>query len=348
MTDAVITELMILAMVLIVNIRVFFVSRGKKDLLVILSPLALLVNLLMFFAWGIELFSSILFVFCVLVLLENLRSLWRLANGLLIDFYSPWLWVASVINILLILAIGFCVIVFRPATYYDKLQVQKDVTFLAGSEITGLRVREKFEVPSVVVSRIYPSDKNKEDLPIVIYVTDPRTTCRRAETWASKIADYGYEVIVADYNVNVFSSLINRWKGVKKPEEFTVKNSKLSYKRLMEYKAVIKMLEETETQNRPVFLLGDGLKENELSLCMQQSTLVQGFVYINGKDSLGDFHILTDWEEGFGPVKEHAPWMDFILHPGKELKRQDFQCTAGRELASQCNDFFKTVIQNKL
>ena len=67
MTDAVITELMILAMVLIVNIRVFFVSRGKKDLLVILSPLALLVSLLMFFAWGIELFSSILFVFCVLV-----------------------------------------------------------------------------------------------------------------------------------------------------------------------------------------------------------------------------------------------------------------------------------------
>lgn len=219
MTDSVMIELLVLGLLLAVNARLFFMNRGQQDGVVLLSPVALLICVLGYFAWDITLLNGCIFLLALFVFLENLHGVWRFCNKLYVDYFSPLLWLVSMVNILLILGLGALVVIFRPVPDAPDVQVVERVVPLSGSVHSGLTPQSSlFDAVDVMLVQMKPEsdnapwtergsrvanslevDKVVPTLPLVLWVTDGRTSASRVRPVAARLASLGYEVVVADF-----------------------------------------------------------------------------------------------------------------------------------------------------
>ena len=212
MTDSVMIELLVLGLLLAVNARLFFMNRGQQDGVVLLSPVALLICVLGYFAWDITLLNGCIFLLALFVFLENLHGVWRFCNKLYVDYFSPLLWLVSMVNILLILGLGALVVIFRPVPDAPDVQVVERVVPLSGSVHSGLTPQSSlFDAADVMLVQMKPesdhapwtergsrvanpleADKVMPSLPLVLWVTDGRTSSSRVRPVAARLASLGY------------------------------------------------------------------------------------------------------------------------------------------------------------
>ena len=65
--------------------------------------------------------------------------------------------------------------------------------------------------------------------------------------------------------------------------------------------------------NRRVLLLADGYtSEGAKAVCLMNE-YVAGYYTIDGEDSLGSYNTIPDWADGFGPLGETAPWINYLV-----------------------------------
>ncbi len=361
MTDSVVIELLILSLLLAVNARLFFVARGQRDAVVLLSPVAFVVSVLVFFAWGITLPNGVIFILALVVLLENGLGIWRFCSKLYVDSFSPLLWLSSVVNILLILALGASVVIFRPVPVPPTVQVAERTLTLTGSHHSGLRLREGVFAPvDVLLQQFKPESdtgpwtepgKNladdtetaAADLPLVLWITDRRTTADRVRPVAAELASLGYEVVVADFNQDIVGSFAYRLKAIFSPQEFQKELDTWVRESSVQYGALIECLGgKGAMQDRVVFFLGDGYTGDGMEAALLLHDFVAGGHAIG--ESAAETEVLSDWPDGFGPVGETAPWLSYLVCGTGLMESRDFSRSHSIAAAQQSHYSFEAIL----
>lgn len=362
MTDSIIIDLLVLSLLLAVNMRLFFVTRGQRDAVVLLAPVAFAICIISLFAWDISLLKGIVLILSFLILLENSHGLWRFFNQLYIDSFSPLLWLVSVINILLILATGFIVVVFRPVVTSQDVEVELKNTLLVGTVHSGLTPRGAFEPVDVRIEQYKPVDSDSlwtvrsspivnsskpsasSNLPLVFWVTDVRSSLSRVEPIVTNLVALGYEVIVADFNQNMVLSSQLRLQSLFFTDDFEKKLATLQRESSFQYEAILNYFGgKKDLSNRDVFLLADGYTSEGAKATSLMNEYVDGYYVINGEDSLGNHNSIPDWPNGFGPLGETAPWINYLMMKTPLLESRDKTRFHSIAVAQQAHKVFSAI-----
>lgn len=361
MADSVVIELLILSLLLAVNARLFFVTRGQRDAVVLLAPVALFICILVFFAWDVTLLNGAIFILSLFVFFENFHGLWRFFNNLYVDYFHPLLWIASVVNILLVIALGLLVVMFRPVSTNPNLQVQERVLALTGSVQAGLRQRQRvFDSVDVMLLQLKPESNTENwteqgsrlkdtagveyhssSIPLVLWITDERTTVSRIKPLAMELASLGYEVVVADFNQGFLSSLDTRIDGIFFAERFQEKIAGLARESSIQYGAIIDYFGGRRSlSQRRVLLLGDGYTGQGARASALLNDFIAGtYVISSPKDDNKEAY----WIEGFGPVGETAPWVNFLVGKREVMESRDVNYVYIQELAQKIHRSYERV-----
>ena len=107
-------ELLVFALLLITNLRVFFVHHVRRDPLVVLAPFTFVISVLQILAWGIDLFTVLGVFIALLVLLSNFHAIFRYSERLYIDHYSPLMKVWAILTITVSAAALAAAVYFAP------------------------------------------------------------------------------------------------------------------------------------------------------------------------------------------------------------------------------------------
>ncbi|MBO5125190.1 MAG: hypothetical protein J6C11_08705 [Spirochaetaceae bacterium] len=94
---------------------------------------------------------------------------------------------------------------------------------------------------------------------------------------------------------------------------------------------------------RQVFLLGEGYTGQGVLASSLMNTFVQGYFVLNGQDSHGNINAIPDWMDGFGPVGETAPWINYLLEGGGLLESRDVVHFQSIAAAHQAHTFFSDI-----
>lgn len=360
MTDSVIIDLLVLGLLLAVNMRLFFVARGQRDAVVLLAPVAFAICIVGLFAWDVSLLKGGILLLSFLILLENSHGLWRFFNQLYIDSFSPLLWLVSIVNILLILAIGFVVVIFRPVLPSQDVEVELKNSLLVGTVHSGLAPRGSFESVDVRILQSKPADTDSPwtersssmvnpsmatpHLPLVLWITDVRSSLSRVEPIVTTLASFGYEVIVADFNQNVALSSRLRLQGLFLTDDFEKKLATLQRESSFQYEAILNYFGgERDLSNRRVYLMADGYTSEGAKAASLMNGYVAGYYSINGEDSLGNYNSIPDWSSGFGPLGETAPWINYLVMETPLLESRDETRFHSIAVAQQAHRVFSDI-----
>lgn len=175
MTDQTISELLVLFLIGFSCSRIFFHRQVKSDTLSVLPAVALLISLLNIFAWGVSLVELVNVVFSLFVTMWNIRALLRLNAQLVIDHYSPWFVIISILNLVIAVFFTIIIIVYRPVKIDAKKQmVNETVTPYSGSFESGFTpVTKPFQKAT---ARVWKYELQSENAQTAPSTTTPATT----------------------------------------------------------------------------------------------------------------------------------------------------------------------------
>ncbi|WP_041610463.1 hypothetical protein [Treponema brennaborense] len=316
MTDTVVSELVILVLLLIVNFRVFIRKRSQRDAVVVLAPLALVLSVLLCFAWKPDLPILAVCVLSLFVCVINVHSLTRLVSRLFVEQYSPAAYVSSVAAVLLIAAAGGAIVFFRPVPLSaDLFGAAERKLLLTGSYRTGFSERKGlFESLDAEVSVFVPEDA-PEPLPLVLFATDPRSTAARSMPFAAALASRGYEVVAADFNTVSAASGLLRWKALFFPVSFEAEKPDYIRDAVMQYVALFDLYgKPAAAAGRLVFLAGEGIcRQAAFGAAAAEPDIASGIYTINGGNSAGESFAVSGWCNGYGAVAQLAPELYALL-----------------------------------
>ena len=199
-------ELLVFTLLLITNIRVFFVKHVNKDPIVSLAVFSFFLSLLQILAWGIDFFTIIAFIISFLVLLSNFHAIFRYSENLYIDHYSPLMkfW-AIFTTILSSLAIIATIFFFPVELNNNKLMISEKHLNYSGSFNSGFSQNSALSIPSSFITEFSPmktsenveSAENQKN--IILFVPDKRADTNNYKTYLQLLAKSGYTVCSADF-----------------------------------------------------------------------------------------------------------------------------------------------------
>lgn len=196
-------ELLIFVLLLLTNLRVFFVKRVRRDQLVSLSPLSLLISILQIFAWGIDFFTLLAFIISILVFLSNFHALFRYSERLYIDHYSPLMKIWAIFTITLSLIAIAGVLIFAPIELRnEKLNVLESSKKYTGNFRTGFEESKIFSKSNIIVHKFSPNQKSDNPTPnkeIILFIPDKRGETVNYKPYLQLLAKNGYTVFSADF-----------------------------------------------------------------------------------------------------------------------------------------------------
>ncbi|MCR5062887.1 MAG: hypothetical protein K6A89_06340 [Treponema sp.] len=145
-------ELLIFVMLLVTNLRVFFVRQVRRDPLVVLAPFTFILSILQILAWGIDIFSAFAFFLALLVLLSNFHAIFRYMESLYIDHYSALMKVWAVCTVSLSVLSIVVLIIFAPdESKSNKIGVQENIYRMEGSFRSGFKEAGSFKIADAFI-----------------------------------------------------------------------------------------------------------------------------------------------------------------------------------------------------
>ena len=124
-------ELLVFLLLLLTNLRVFFVNHVRRDPLVVLAPFTFVVAILQIFAWGIDIFTTLGLLIALFVLLSNFHAIFRYIEYLYVDHYSPLMKVWAVFTIMITLVAMAGTVYFKPVEARNvDLGIKETKTFI--------------------------------------------------------------------------------------------------------------------------------------------------------------------------------------------------------------------------
>lgn len=266
-------ELLIFAMLIVTNGRVFFV-QSRKDGIVVLSPLSFFLSILQIISWGLDIFTGAALIMSILVLLSNFHAIYRYFEHLYVDHYSILMYVWAVSTCLICAVCFIFTFIFRtPKFNFAQYDVNIEVSRYTGNFSTGFRSAGIFEKNSAVLTRISPESEASGKNTTVLFIPDKRGNTYHYMPYLVQLASKGYDVYCAEFyskdcrwlhsvadsklfrrSTMILQSLINNWK-------FNSQKEFYYYNVSLEIPALVKIAEETSgklnSENTKYFIITD-------------------------------------------------------------------------------------------
>lgn len=196
-------ELLVCVLLLLTNLRVFFVNHVRRDPLVSLAPFTFLVAILQVISWGVDLFTAFLVILAFLVLLSNFHAIFRYWERLYVDHYSPlmkvWASCTSIISIFSIVV----VIIFAPVELKnEKLGIAENKTKYKGNFRSGFEEVKSFTTNNVIFYEFEPTSIEDVYIPskgTILFIPDKRGETVNYKPYLQLLAKEGYTVCAADF-----------------------------------------------------------------------------------------------------------------------------------------------------
>ncbi len=199
--DMLISQLLVLALLLITTLRPLVKKTLYTDSIAILSFVAVVLSALLFFIFGFSIIALIVFCISLLVFISNIASLYRLFNSLYSARYSTLFCFFSYAEAFFVLVIGILCILFRPVDSNTNL-LQRNL--YTGSFSRGFVQKESFfDKTNLVITEYKGLQTNSfENVPqsfAVIYLNPIGTTSFDSQVRLSEIANMGLNVFCGDF-----------------------------------------------------------------------------------------------------------------------------------------------------
>ena len=194
-------ELLIIVILLLANGRILFLKNAKKDSLVILSPLGVLLSIIQIFNWGVDAVTFLTLFLSILVLLSNFHALFRYSERLYIDHYSILMKVWASITIIFALVLMAGTIFFVPVEYSNKeLGVQERFLRYEGSFRSGFEEASIIHSANIFVTECKPVGKeDSKTKDVVLLIPDKRADTYYYRPYIQYLAREGFTVLSADF-----------------------------------------------------------------------------------------------------------------------------------------------------
>ena len=194
-------ELLIIVILLLANGRILFLKNAKKDSLVILSPLGVLLSIIQIFNWGVDTVTFLTLFLSILVLLSNFHALFRYSERLYIDHYSILMKVWASITIIFALVLMAGTIFFVPVEYSNKeLGVQERLLRYEGSFRSGFEEASIIHSANIFVTECKPVGKeDSKTKDVVLLIPDKRADTYYYRPYIQYLAREGFTVLSADF-----------------------------------------------------------------------------------------------------------------------------------------------------
>ncbi len=323
-------ELLIFILLLITNLRVFFVNHVRRDPLVVMAPLTFIIAILQLYSWGIESFTLLAFIISFFVLLSNFHAIFRYIERLYVDHYSPlmkiWAIFTSIISGLSLIA----VLIFAPCELNNnKLKVIENRTRYKGSFSSGFETASSFSIANVIF-HTFEKDVRLEENPekskgIIMFIPDKRGETQNYKPYLQLLAKEGYTVCSADFYVDdckwmhtiedlrilrrssmICKSLLNNQTFMSQREFYT-------YNFTMELNALQKMIYEKFGENTEYYLVSDVMANDAIKEFTKKPTsTVKGIFTLD--------EIPYYYTAGFGCVEQTSPLLSIFLGVKRDSK----------------------------
>ncbi|MBR5401145.1 MAG: hypothetical protein IK102_04960 [Treponema sp.] len=194
-------ELLVIILLLIANGRILIIKNAKKDSLVILSPLGVLLSIIQIFNWGLDAVTLLTLFLSILVLLSNFHALFRYSERLYIDHYSILMKVWSGITIIFAAALIAGTAFYAPVEYSNKdLGVKERLLRYEGSFRSGFEEASLIKSANLFVTEFKPDNAQEiSTKDIVLLIPDKRADTYYYRPFLQYLAREGFTVVSADF-----------------------------------------------------------------------------------------------------------------------------------------------------
>lgn len=196
-------EVLVLAMLFVLNIRIFFTRRTRIDALSLLAPFSLFVIILEMLAWGLRFSNLAIFALSLACTILNYRNMVRFSQQLFVDSYSIKFFVGSVIFLIITVLAILVTLYTRPVRLNTKrygVEVsRKYYSYPTSGELSEFK--EAAEISDHRNLTLYKfSNKNsaQEKDKLILFVPDVEAECLQYEPYFILLARKGYTVLAAD------------------------------------------------------------------------------------------------------------------------------------------------------
>lgn len=336
-------ELLIFILLFVTNARVLFLKKAKRDSLVILAPLSVLLSVLFILAWGIELFTIAALIISLLVLVSNFHAMFRYSERLYVDHYSPLMYIWSFITIILSAAAIVTLIIFHPVELDSaSLNVKETKTRLHGSFRTGFEHVSNFGIANANIYEFSP--ENDETAPIVLFIPDKQADTYYYKPYLQFLAQNGYTVLSGDFfasdckwihtieDLKISRRFFMVIRSMVKNQWFMLQREYYTYNISLELKAMTTYISEKYGPDHQIFLISD----------VMGNTACDDFIIKNPGKISGSIKLsaFPEYETpGYGFIAQTDPLLAFY----KKIDRDD-DCFKVMKVANKSANLIKETL----
>ena len=324
-----------LLILLVINSRVLYLHHVKRDSIVMLAPLGLVLSLLLVLAWGINYFNLVIIALALFTIIINIRAMLRYSEKLFLDIYSLMMKIGSITLTVIIIALFLFSIITHPVNQNNKkLNIEINTERLEGNFRTGFSKQKAFSKANIILTEISPLGEKLSNH-VILFIPDVRGDSAAYMPFLKLLASNSFTVLTADFYTND----CNWFTGIKNTricrnffiqdeyfnmnENFKKNQNDYIYNYYMETEQLVKTARERYGKDCNFFLIGDSLS----------GRAVKQFAERNSSSISGSFNLeaISEYKAaGFGMVEQ----TDFITAKRLNLKR-DKNCTTPNLLVTQ-------------
>lgn len=342
-------ELLIFVMLMVTNLRVFFVRHVRRDPLVVLAPFTFILSLLQIFAWGIDIVSAFAFILSLLVLFSNFHAIFRYIESLYIDHYSALMKVWAVCTVSLSILSIFVLIVFSPVEdKSNKIGVKEEIHRVEGSFRSGFKTAGSFRIADAfiyefsILPPIKSESKNEKNeapvestaqadseiptAPVILFFPDKRADTMNYKPYLQQLALLGNHVYSADYYSNdcrwlhsfgdnkIFRRSIMVIQSFMRPAFFESQREYYSYNIKLEAEALFKFVS-ADKENFTCVMICDAMGHSALQELQQQyPEQISKIIFL---DEIPEYKT-----PGYGIIEQTNPILSHLLNLPKDSSKQ--------------------------
>ncbi|MGN0729505.1 hypothetical protein [Treponema sp.] len=346
MTNQVLADLLVLALLFIGNARFLFVNHSQKDTLSILPFAGLFVSVVNIFVFTLSFENFLIFILALFSSVWNVRSVLRMFSEVILDQYEIRLISICSVNALLAALMIFAVIYFRPMNPKKmRLPVKQTSALYSGNISEGFsEVNAPFVFPGFRLFSFGPETENASGRKIILFASPETANSSLYNAFFCKLANNGFYVYAVDVlrnnclssETDVPLNFTRRFSALKRKifnsAAYEEKQKKSSFAE-DQFWILLSLCNPTEKDT--VFLVTD----EDLSGSMQ-SVIQKSLIKIFGCFDLA--YIDGYRTKGAGPVENTDPFLASIL--GVQMDRSGYMSS---HLGTVLSDFINTQMINE-
>lgn len=319
-------EILIFALLLLTNLRVFVLKKTKVESLVILGPLSFFLSIFLVLSWGFDIFTVAAFVLSFIVTLTNFHALIRFKAKVFIDHYSPLMKFWGIVTSLLSGTALVVTIVFMPVELNSKkIGITKTRYDYQGSFKTGFTEASTFSSRNLYLYEytLFPDFKERQN--VAILVPDKRGDSLNYDSYLQLLAKEGITVCSADFFADdckwFYKGTDSRYfriskmviQSLKDPQKFNSQREFYTYNITKELNTLIPMLQERYGKNCSFFLIGDVMSNTAISdYAQNHSDIIAGTFSL---DSISEYKT-----PGYGCIEQSNPLLALTFGVTRDKK----------------------------